>query len=71
LNSNGSAGRLPIEAGSANIVPNIGCRDLGYLHNAGPVPISNPHPGDGDPRWRGPLPLEGTLIGHSTGEVGS
>jgi len=22
-------------------------------------------------RWRGPLPLEGTLVGHSTVEVGS
>ena len=30
-----------------------------------------PHLGEGDPRWRGPLPLEGTLIGYSTGEVGS
>ena len=71
LNSNGSGGRLPTEAGLACIVPCIGCRDVGYLHNAGPCPISNPHLGEGDPRWRGPLPLEGPLIGHSTGEVGS
>ena len=28
LNSNGSGGRLPIEAGTARIVPCIGCRDL-------------------------------------------
>ena len=29
FNSNGSGGRLPIEAGTAYIVPCIGCRDLG------------------------------------------
>jgi len=71
LNSNGSVDRLPIEAGSTCIVPSIGCRDLGYLYDTGSLPISNPHLGEGDPRWKGPLPLEGTFIGHSTGEVGS
>ena len=42
LNSNVSGGRLPTEAGMADIVPCIGCRDLGYLHYAGPCPTSNP-----------------------------
>jgi len=73
FNINGSVSRIdvPIESGLACIFPCIGCRDLGYLHNAGPGLISNPHLGEGDPRWKGPLPLEGTLIGHSTGEVGN
>ena len=71
LNSNGTISRLSIEAGLACVIPCIGTRDLGYLHNAGPCPISEPHLGEGDPRWEGPLPLEGAPIGHSTGEVGS
>ena len=50
LNSNGSVSRQPIEAGLACVVPCIGCRDLGYLHDAGPCPISNPHRGESDPR---------------------
>ena len=69
LNCNGVGSRLSIKAGCACVVPCIGTRDLGYLHNAGPCPISDPHLGD--PRWEGPLPLEGALIGHSAGEVGS
>ena len=71
LNDNSALGRLPIEAGLACVVPCIGSRDLGYLYNAGPCPISEPHLGEGDSRWEGPLPLEGALIGHSTGDVGS
>ena len=71
LNSSGVGSRLSIEAGCACVVPCIGSRDLGYLHNAGSCPISEPHLGEGDPRWEGPLPLEGALIGHSAGEVGS
>ena len=38
LNSSGSVGRLPTEAGTACILPCIGCRDLGYLHDAGSCP---------------------------------
>ena len=71
LNSSGTISRLSIEAGCACVVPCIGSRDLRYLHNAGPCPISEPHLGEGDPRWEGPLPLEGALIGYSAGEVGS
>ena len=71
LNSNGSVGRLSIETGMACIIPCIGCRDLGYLHDVGPRPINNPHLGDVYPRWKGPLPLEETRVGHSAREVGS
>ena len=71
LNSSGTISRLSIEAGCACVVPCIGSRDLGYLHNAGPCTISKPHLGEGDSRWESPLPLEGALIGHSAGEVGS
>jgi len=68
LNDNGIVGRCPIETGMACIIP---CRDLRYLHDTGPCRISNPDLGEVDPRWRGPLPLEEAIIGHSTGEVGS
>ena len=71
LNDNSTLGRLSVEAGLARVVSCIGSRDLGYPHNAGPCPISEPHLGEGDPTWEGPLPLEGALIDHSAGEVGS
>ena len=71
LNSNGAISRPSIEAGCACVVPYIGSRDLGYLHNSGSISISEPHLGEGDPRWEGPLPLEGALVGHSAREVGS
>ena len=71
LNSSGTISRLSIEAGCARVGPCIGSRDLRYLHNASSCPISEPHLGEGDPRWEGPLPLEGALICHSAGEVGS
>ena len=70
-NSSGTISRLSIEAGCACVVPGIGSRDLGYLHNAGSISISKPQLGEVDIRWEGPLPLEGALIGHSAGEAGS
>lgn len=77
LNENGVfsrcivAGFRFIVGGLAGICPCICSRDPGYLDNACPCVISEPHLGVGDSRWQGPLPLEGALIGHNAGEVGS